>query len=133
VVDYVRRWNERTKIPAQQFVGWLGIGQSKFHDWKDRYGKRNEHNAWIPRDWWMADWEKQAIIRFTTMSAYTAPSATWRLRTSWRAARRKSLLPATVSWPRRESAERSNAKRLACGRLPDREKDATMRDDLGGG
>jgi hypothetical protein len=36
VVDYVRRWNERTKIPARQFVGWLGIGQSKFHDWKNR-------------------------------------------------------------------------------------------------
>jgi hypothetical protein len=39
VVDYVRRWNARTEIPAKQFVGWLGIGQSKFHDWKDRYGK----------------------------------------------------------------------------------------------
>ena len=65
VVDYVRRWNERTEIPARQFVGWLGIGQSKFHDWKDRYGKRNEHNGWVPRDWWLEDWEKQAIIRFS--------------------------------------------------------------------
>jgi hypothetical protein len=46
----VRRWNQRTEIPARQFVGWLGIGPSKFHDWKDRYGKRNEHNAWVPRD-----------------------------------------------------------------------------------
>ena len=26
VVDYVRRWHERTEIPARQFVGWLGIG-----------------------------------------------------------------------------------------------------------
>jgi transposase InsO family protein len=65
VVDYVRQWNERTKIPAQRFVGWLGIGPSKFHDWKDRYGKRNEHNGWVPRDWWLEDWEKQAIIRFS--------------------------------------------------------------------
>ena len=65
VVDYVRRWHERTEIPARQFVGWLGIGQSKFHDWKDRYGKRNEHNGWVPRDWWLEDWEKQAIIRFS--------------------------------------------------------------------
>jgi transposase InsO family protein len=65
VVDYVRQWHERTEIPARQFVGWLGIGQSKFHDWKDRYGKRNEHNAWVPRDWWLEDWEKQAIIRFS--------------------------------------------------------------------
>jgi transposase InsO family protein len=65
VVDYVRRWNERTEISAGQFVGWLGITSSKFHDWCRRYGKVNEHNAWIPRDWWLDDWEKQAIIRFS--------------------------------------------------------------------
>jgi len=61
----VRRWNERTEISAGQFVGWLGITSSKFHDWRRRYGKVNEHNAWIPRDWWLDDWEKQAIIRFS--------------------------------------------------------------------
>ena len=65
MVDYVRRWNQRTEIPVRQFVGWLGISSSKFHDWKDRYGERNEHNAWVPRDWWLEDWEKQAIIRFS--------------------------------------------------------------------
>jgi len=65
VVDYVRRWRQRTEIPARTFVAWLGIGSSKFHDWKDRYGKRNEHNGWVPRDWWLEDWEKQAIIRFS--------------------------------------------------------------------
>jgi len=64
-VDYVRRWNQRTEIPAGQFIGWLGITSSKFHDWRNRYGKINEHNAWIPRDWWLEDWEKQAIIRFS--------------------------------------------------------------------
>jgi putative transposase len=31
-----------------------------------RYGKVNEHNAWIPRDWWLEDWEKQAIVEFHT-------------------------------------------------------------------
>jgi putative transposase len=65
VVDYVRRWNERTEIPAGRFIGWLGITPSKFHDWRNRYGKVNEHNAWIPRDWWLEDAEKQAIIRFS--------------------------------------------------------------------
>lgn len=64
-MDYVRRWNRRTEIPARQLVGWLDIGQSKFHDWKDRYGKVNEHNAWIPRDAWLAEWEKEAIVRFS--------------------------------------------------------------------
>jgi hypothetical protein len=65
VVDYVRRWNERTEIAVCTLVLWLGITLSKFHDWRRRYGRANEHNAWIPRDWWLADWEKQAIIRFS--------------------------------------------------------------------
>ena len=64
-MDFVSDWSQKTEIPASRFVGWLGIGQSKFHDWKDRYGKRNEHNGWVPRDWWLEDWEKQAIIRFS--------------------------------------------------------------------
>jgi len=61
----VRRWNGRTEIAVCTLVLWLGIALSKFHDWRKRYGKANEHNAWIPRDWWLEDWEKQAIIRFS--------------------------------------------------------------------
>jgi transposase InsO family protein len=51
-------------LPAGCFVGWLGIASSKFYDWKGRYGKVNEHNAWIPRDHWLEDWEKKAILDF---------------------------------------------------------------------
>jgi hypothetical protein len=45
VIDFVSSWSERTGIPAERFVGWLGIAVSKFHDWKKRYGRANEHNA----------------------------------------------------------------------------------------
>lgn len=38
------------------------LGTSKFHTWKDRYGKANEHNGKIPRDFWLEDWERQAIL-----------------------------------------------------------------------
>src|ERR1700688_3305892 len=27
-------------------------------------GKVNEHNGWVPRDFWLEEWEKQAIIAF---------------------------------------------------------------------
>src|SRR5207249_3409458 len=40
------------------------ITASKFYDWRERYGKVNEHNGWVPRDFWLEDWEKQAIIDF---------------------------------------------------------------------
>ena len=64
IVDYVRRWSDRTELPAKALVGWVGIGASKFHNGKDRYGKANEHNAWVPRDGWLLDGEKQAILDF---------------------------------------------------------------------
>jgi len=45
-------------------IGWLGITASKYYNWQSRYGKTNEHNALIPRDFWLAEEEKQAIIDF---------------------------------------------------------------------
>jgi putative transposase len=47
-----------------RFLPWVGIGTSKFHDWKARFGKVNEHNAWVPRDHWLTDDEKLAICTF---------------------------------------------------------------------
>ena len=64
VVDFVRRWSEKTEIGAGRFIHWLGVRASKFYDWRERYGRVNEHNGWIPRDFWLEPWEKQAIIGF---------------------------------------------------------------------
>lgn len=64
VVDVVRRWSQRTEVAVSQIVRWLGIALSKFYSWRQRYGKVNEHNAWIPRDFWLDDHERQAIIDF---------------------------------------------------------------------
>jgi len=64
VIDFVRRWNECTEIAAQQFIGWLGVASSKFYDWRTRYGQVNEHNRWIPRDFWLEEREKRAIVDF---------------------------------------------------------------------
>jgi transposase InsO family protein len=60
----VRDWSDKTDIPVCRFLPWLEIGASKFHDWKHRFGKVNEHNAWVPRDHWLTDDEKQRICAF---------------------------------------------------------------------
>jgi transposase InsO family protein len=60
----VKYWTKRTELPARRLLGWLGLGTSKFHNWKHRYGKANEHNGQVPRDWWLEDWEKEAIIAY---------------------------------------------------------------------
>lgn len=64
IVDFVRRWSEKTGIGAGRFIEWLSIQASKFYDWRERYGQRNEHNGWVPRDFWLEQWEKQAIVDF---------------------------------------------------------------------
>ncbi len=64
IVDFVRAWSDKTDLPACRFQRWLGIGASKFHDWKQRFGQVNEHNAWVPRDHWLTDDEKERICTF---------------------------------------------------------------------
>ncbi len=64
VVDFVHRWSSRTGIPACRFVHWLRIASSKFYGWRTRYGKVNEHNGLVPRDFWLEAWEKQRIVDF---------------------------------------------------------------------
>jgi putative transposase len=45
-------------------VRWLGIAWSKFGRWTRRLGTPNQHNALIPRDFWLEEWEKVAILAF---------------------------------------------------------------------
>jgi len=64
VVDFINRWSDKTGIALCTLVLWLGVSLSKFYGWRNRYGKVNEHNAQVPRDHWLEDWEKQAIVGY---------------------------------------------------------------------
>jgi putative transposase len=48
---------------------WVGISTSKFHNWKDRFGKVNEHNALVPRDHWLTEDEKDKIRVFARQNS----------------------------------------------------------------
>jgi transposase InsO family protein len=60
----VRRWKDKTGTPGRDIIRWIGIQPGKYFTWKNRYGKVNEHNSWIPRDHWLTESEKQSIIKF---------------------------------------------------------------------
>lgn len=64
VVDFVKRWSERTELSTQRIVGWLDVPRGKFYEWRERYGKANEHNALVPRDHWLLSWEREAILAY---------------------------------------------------------------------
>ena len=99
VVDFVRRWSDKTEISVGRFLAWLGVAVSKFYDWRERYGRLNEHNRWVPRDFWLEPWEKEAIIHFHLEN----PLAGYRRLTFW--------CSIEISWP---------SVRLACGRCRSR-------------
>ena len=42
----------------------MQVPEGTYYKWRQRYGKANEHNGWIPRDHWLEAWEKEAIVRF---------------------------------------------------------------------
>ena len=55
----------------------MGVAASKFYAWRGGYGRADEHNALIPRDWWLEDWDKQAILAFHAqypVEAYLRPA-----------------------------------------------------------
>ena len=60
----MKYWVERTEIPAYKYRGWIGLSASKYGNWQQRYGKANEHNAKIPRDFWLEKWEMDEIIKY---------------------------------------------------------------------
>jgi len=64
VVDEVRHWSADSEVPLCRFIGWLGVTTSKFYQWLAHYGLAHEHNGKVPRDFWLEDWEKQAILAF---------------------------------------------------------------------
>lgn len=63
-MDFVNAWSGKAEIPLTRFIGWLGLASSKFYSWRQRYGKVNEHNGWVPRDFWLEPWEREAVLAY---------------------------------------------------------------------
>jgi putative transposase len=83
-------------VALKEIIAWLAVSRSKFYTWIKRYGKTNEHNGLIPRDFWLEPWERAAIVKFAVnnpLEGYrrltfmlldqdivaVSPSSTWRV------------------------------------------------------
>jgi putative transposase len=64
VVDFIRVWAAKTGLVVEQLLFWLDVSVAKFYQWRQRYGKTNQHNGRVPRDFWLQDWERKAILDF---------------------------------------------------------------------
>jgi putative transposase len=63
-VDFIRCWTEKTGLAVDRMLKWLELSAGKYYDWRTRYGQINQHNAKVPRDFWLEEWEKQAILGY---------------------------------------------------------------------
>jgi transposase InsO family protein len=64
VVATVERTARRAEWPVERVLDLVGIRRDRFHDWRRRRGRPNRHNAAVPKEGWLMDWEKEAIIAF---------------------------------------------------------------------
>jgi transposase InsO family protein len=64
VVDFVHHYRTLTEVACERLLAFIKLSPRKFHRWKQRYGKVNEHNAMIPRDHWLEEQERTAIVGF---------------------------------------------------------------------
>lgn len=53
-----------TDIAVNQLIKMIGISQSKYYQWNDRIGQPNHHNSVVPKNNWILDWEKEAIVNY---------------------------------------------------------------------
>lgn len=96
VVEYIERMVSETNYTTRKLLWLIGIGASKFYNWKKRFGEPNQHSGHIPRKHWILPEERDAIIdycigrillgyrRLTYMMidedvAYVSPATTYRI------------------------------------------------------
>jgi putative transposase len=64
IVETVEMLYIKTNINRETIIRWIGIHKSKYYSWSDRKGQANYHNGNIPKENWLLDWEKEAIINY---------------------------------------------------------------------
>lgn len=64
IVETVEMLYVKTNIKRETIIRWIGIHKSKYYCWTDRQGQANYHNGNIPKEHWLLDWEKEAIINY---------------------------------------------------------------------
>ncbi|MCX7096355.1 MAG: IS3 family transposase [Methylococcales bacterium] len=60
----MKYWTVRAEMDKKRLLDWLGLAKSTYNTWSKRYGIGNRHNGLTPRNHWLLEAEKQAIVAF---------------------------------------------------------------------
>ena len=64
MVDFIKKWSERSGLPLGLFLKALSISRETYSNWRKRYGQLNEHNGSISRDHQLLEEERDKIINY---------------------------------------------------------------------
>ena len=64
VVETIQEYRNRTEIPVNMLLKYCGLRESKYYEWRIRYGIPNRHNGKIPKATWLFEYERKAIIEY---------------------------------------------------------------------
>jgi len=64
IVETILEYKKRTGIPVNRLLKYLVLKESKYYEWRRRYGIPNRHNGKIPKATWLFGHEKEAIIEY---------------------------------------------------------------------
>jgi putative transposase len=64
MVEFISHCAQVTEIPVSKLLKWLGLSRGRYYRWVERYGQENQHNAPVPRRFWLLPREREAIIQY---------------------------------------------------------------------
>jgi len=63
-VDTVENLASRTNLKKYELIDMLDFTESKYYDWKRRYGQENKDNGNVPKSHWILPEERERIIDY---------------------------------------------------------------------
>lgn len=67
VVEETVRLSGLTGLRPGAVIRWLGISRSKFYEWARRHGEPLRHNGRMPREHWLLECERNAILAYAKL------------------------------------------------------------------
>ena len=64
VIGFTEMITSKTDISVKYLLSLIGIRTGKYYAWNNRKGQTNKHNGPVPKENWLLDWEKEAIIEY---------------------------------------------------------------------
>jgi len=64
IVETMLEYKHRTGIPMRRLLKYLGLKESKYYEWRRRYGIPNLLNGKVPKASWLFEHGRRLVIEY---------------------------------------------------------------------